>query len=184
MKKTVNLKTQEEYDTILRHLENKGYKWMSEDLPTSKDYWKTPDFCLVIRENKYLTHTQFLENDAIYFNEFMKCEFGYLPKPWDFIQTSDGEYFVIVEHRGELWTLKKDPEDGKLKNGGMLASKKVVNAWRNEEIMEDRLDIIFALNFDHKKVITFWEKVFEDDPDVAVVIKKSLWEKIKRGECS
>ena len=37
--KTYNTKTQADYDALMIKLEEKGYKWLSRDKPTSRDYW-------------------------------------------------------------------------------------------------------------------------------------------------
>ena len=37
--KIYNTKTQADYDALMIKLEGKGYKWLSRDKPTSRDYW-------------------------------------------------------------------------------------------------------------------------------------------------
>lgn len=40
--------TQEDYDTLMIELEEKGYKWLSGYKPTSKDYWNEENSCIKI----------------------------------------------------------------------------------------------------------------------------------------
>ena len=51
-----NVKTREDYDELMVKLEEKGYKWLSGNKPTAKNYWKSykENTCIVIL-GKYIT---------------------------------------------------------------------------------------------------------------------------------
>lgn len=48
--KIYNTKTQADYNALMIELEEKGYKWLSGDKPTSEDYWSEDkeDTCITI----------------------------------------------------------------------------------------------------------------------------------------
>ena len=53
--KIYNTKTQADYDALMIKLEGKGYKWLSRDKPTSRDYWSEDkeDACIAISGKKF-----------------------------------------------------------------------------------------------------------------------------------
>ena len=54
--KIYHVKTQQNYDTLMSELEEKGYKWLSGRKPTSKNYWEQnkDNSCIDIL-GKYIT---------------------------------------------------------------------------------------------------------------------------------
>ncbi len=77
--KTINTKTQEEYNKVMEIFEEKGYTWFAWNLPTEKNYWEKykKDTCIDYEDNFWYANINFYKKEwieIISFQEFLKEE--------------------------------------------------------------------------------------------------------------